>query len=97
MSVWEAEVAIEKDCTIIAVNLDGWRRINTNKCPAVIRNIGAIFVPFSPHIIKYALENYGMHPDNDYEYNDDTYRRFGYQLSGDTAYMPPKPKSFGFL
>src|SRR5712675_1727436 len=25
---WEAEVAIEKGCRIIAINLDGWRRIN---------------------------------------------------------------------
>ena len=92
--LWEAEVAIEKDCTIFGVNLDKWRRINTATCPAVIRNIGAIFVPFSPKIIKYALENFEIHPDNNYEYNDETYRKLGYQLSGDTAYLPPKPKLF---
>src|SRR5436305_2060950 len=57
---WEAEVAKEKGCTIIGVNLDGARSSVAQTCPPVICNIGAIFVPFSPAIIKYALENYGM-------------------------------------
>jgi len=43
---WEAEVAIEKGCRIICVNLDGSRKI-TDKCPAILRNVGAVFVPFS--------------------------------------------------
>jgi hypothetical protein len=75
---WEAEVAIEKDCTIIGVNLDGSRRMNKNTCPPIIRDIGAIFVPFSPKIIKYALENYKMHEDNNWHYKDKVYKRLGY-------------------
>jgi hypothetical protein len=75
---WEAEVAIEKGCTIIGVNLDGSRKIVERTCPPIIRDIGAVFVPFSPYIIKYALENYKMHEDNNYYYKDEVYRKLGY-------------------
>lgn len=76
---WEAEVAIEKNCTIIGVNLDGSRRIQGDTCPPIIRNIGAIFVPFSPKIVAYAIENYSMHDDNDnYHYIDSVYKSLGY-------------------
>ncbi len=76
---WEAEVAIEKNCTIIGVNLDGSKRVNTAKCPPIIRDIGAIFVPFSPNIVAYALEKYTMHQDNDnYHYKDHIYKQLGY-------------------
>ncbi len=75
---WEAEVAIEKDCIIIGVNLDGSRSVNTNSCPPIIRDIGAIFIPFSPKVIGYAIENYSMHDDNDnYRYKDSVYKQLG--------------------
>lgn len=76
---WEAEVAIEKGCTIIGVNLDGSRSMNTSTCPPIIRDIGAIFVPFSPKIVAYAIENYAMHNDNDnYHYKESVYKDLGY-------------------
>jgi len=78
--LWEAQVALEKNCTIIGVNLDGSRNVDSNTCPSVIRNIGAIFVPFSPKIIKYALENYNMHESDDYHYKDEVYRKLGYSV-----------------
>lgn len=75
---WEAQVAIEKGCTIIGVNLDGARQINDDKCPAILKNIGAIFVPYKPKIIGYALENYKMHDDNkNYYYQDSVYKNLG--------------------
>ena len=52
---WEAEVAIEKDCTIIGVNLNGARQMEISTCPPIIRDIGAIFIPFSPKIVGYAI------------------------------------------
>jgi len=55
---WEIEVAIEKQCRIIGINLDGSRTINNDNCPPIMRNIGAIFVPFSPKIVAYALSNW---------------------------------------
>jgi hypothetical protein len=75
---WEAEVAIEKGCTIIGVNLDGSRKIVEAACPPVIRDIGAIFVPFSPCIIKHALENYKLHQNDNYNYKEEIYTKLGY-------------------
>lgn len=70
---WEAEVAIEKRCTIIGVNIDGSRRVVDATCPPIIRNIGAIFVPFSPRIIAHAIGTYEMHEDDDYNYPESVY------------------------
>jgi len=75
---WEAEVAIGKGCTIIGVNLDGSRKIVEKTCPPIIKDIGAIFIPFSPYIIKYALKNYKMHEGSNYNYNDKVYKKLGY-------------------
>lgn len=75
---WEAEVAIEKGCTIIGVNLDGSRSMVEKTCSPIIRDIGAVFVPFSPKIIGYALENYKMHESGAYYYKDEIYQQLGY-------------------
>lgn len=77
---WEMEIALEKKCRIIGINLDGSRRVNAATCPAIIRNIGAVFIPFSPEIVAFALENYEMHPDKDYHYKDETYTKLGYKV-----------------
>lgn len=75
---WEMEVAIEMECRIIGINLDKSRRVVNATCPPIIRNIGAIFVPFSPKIVAYALENYKMHPNDDFHYKDEVYAQLGY-------------------
>lgn len=75
---WEMEVALEKKCRIIGINLDKSRKVVSATCPPIIRNIGAIFIPFSPKIVAYALENYKMHPNDDYHYKDEVYTQFGY-------------------
>jgi MTH538 TIR-like domain (DUF1863) len=49
---WEAEVAIEKRCRIIGVNLDKSRHMVQDTCPSIIRDIGAVFVAYSPGIIR---------------------------------------------
>ena len=77
---WELEVALEKGCRIIGVNLDSSRQINRNTCPAIIQNVGAIFVPFSPQIIAYVLENYEMHDSRDWYYKDSVYQKLGYKI-----------------
>jgi hypothetical protein len=77
---WEAEVAIEKGCTIIGVNLDGARQIVEETCPPIINNIGAIFAAFSPKIIKYTLENYEMKESGNYYYKDEVYKKLGYDV-----------------
>ena len=75
---WEMEVAIEKKCWIIGINLDKSRRVVDATCPPIIRNIGAIFVPFSPKIVAYALENYRMGANDDFHYKDHIYTQLGY-------------------
>lgn len=77
---WELEVALEKGCRIIGVNLDGFRHMNPNTCPKIIQDVGAIFVPFSPQIIAYALENYQMKNSKNYYYPDSVYKKLGYSL-----------------
>ena len=74
---WEAEVAIEKKCTIIGVNLNKARRMELETCPPIIRDIGAVFVPFSPKIIQFALENYEMQNNGNYYYKDKVYSALG--------------------
>lgn len=74
---WEAEVAIEKDCTIIGINLDGSRQMVESTCPPIIHDIGAIFVPFNAKIIEYAINNYKMNENSYYYYKDTVYDRLG--------------------
>lgn len=75
---WEIEVAIEKKCRIIGINLDGSRQMVDSTCPPIIKDIGAIFVPFSPKIVAYALENWEMQAKDNWSYKDEVYRRLGY-------------------
>lgn len=78
---WEAEVAIEKKAVIIGVNLNKHRSLDFGRCPAVIRDVGALFVPFSPRIIAYALEKYvPRSPNGAYHYRDHIYRKLGYDF-----------------
>lgn len=75
---WEMEVAREKGCRIIGVNLDGSRQMIQEKCPPAIRDIGAIFVSFSPKIVAYALSNWKMEGNGNWHYKDEVYRKLGY-------------------
>lgn len=76
---WEMEVALEKECRIIGINLDGSRQMVKETCPPIIRDIGAIFVPFSPNIIAHALENYEMKDNGNWIYKDEVYQKLGYE------------------
>ena len=58
---WEAEVAVEKGCTIIGVNLNQSKRFDAVRCPSIIKDIGAIFVAYNPKIIAHSLQKYTMH------------------------------------
>jgi hypothetical protein len=77
---WEAEVALEKDCRVIGVNVDRTRGVNSDTCPPIIRNIGAVFVPFSSRIVAHAIETHKQHEYGDWDYTDQTYRDLGYAV-----------------
>ena len=95
----EVEVAIEKGCRLIGVNLDHWRFQNLATCPAFFKTVGALFVPFSPHIVAHALNPANWqkpeppHYDH-YFFQDGLYTQMGYALDGYTAKLPPKPNPF---
>lgn len=74
---WEAEVAIEKGCRIICVNLNGDKSYNYDTCPPILNNIGAVFVPFNAKIIQYALDNYEMKDSDNWHYKDTVYKELG--------------------
>lgn len=88
---WEAEVAIEKGCTIIGVNLNMSRRFDSTRTPAVIKDIGAIFVAFSPQIVAHALEHYEMKDNGNRFYKESHYQKLGYSITGDKVGRPQKP------
>lgn len=74
---WEMEVAREKGCRIIGINLDGSRQMVDATCPPIIKDIGAIFVPFSPKIVAHALANWKMEAKGNWHYKDEVYQRLG--------------------
>lgn len=76
---WEMEVALEKGCRIIGINLDGSRYMVDATCPPIIKNVGAIFVPFSPKIVAYALSNWNMRATDNWSYKDEVYQKLGYK------------------
>jgi hypothetical protein len=55
---WELDVAVELDLPIVAVNLNGKRAIDDDRCPPLIRPEYVVHVPFKRAIIKYAIENF---------------------------------------
>lgn len=75
---WEAEVAIDKGCRLIGVNLNGSRRMDAERCPSVMRDAGAVFTSFNPGIVAYALTNFKKQRlGENYFYPDSVYATAG--------------------
>ena len=55
---WEIEVAIELGLSIVVVNLDKKRSMNSDLCPPILRNELAIHVPFGHKIIDFAIKKW---------------------------------------
>lgn len=89
---YEVEVAIEKGCKLIGVNLNN-ERFKDDLCPYFFEDIGAIFVPFSPKILSEALKR-EMRTKGNWSFKDDVYTRLGYKIVGRTAVLPEKPNPF---
>ena len=90
----EVEVAIEKGCRLIGVNLNNCR-FRDALCPDFFADKGAMFVPYSSRILGMALTWSKPRPNtalpDDWSYLDKTYTDLGYELVGDTATLPPPP------
>lgn len=96
---WEVEVAVETGCRLIGVNLNDCRFMD-GLCPWFFMNLGALFVPYSPHIIHEALKpwNRWPHPNDanygNWSFYDSVYTELGYTLGATTATWPPKISDF---
>ncbi|MFY7734203.1 MAG: TIR domain-containing protein [Bacteroidia bacterium] len=55
---WELEYALKNNIPIIAVNLNGKRERDIDRCPAIIRDELVVHVSFAHKIIKHALDNW---------------------------------------
>jgi hypothetical protein len=66
--------------------------MNPDTCPKILQDAGAVFVPFSPHIVQKALESYEGNDDGNWFCKDDVYIKLGYLLREKTAILIPKPK-----
>jgi hypothetical protein len=55
---WELEVALDLEIPIIAVNLNGNRICDFDRCPPIIRDEFVVHVPFKAKAIKLALDNF---------------------------------------
>jgi hypothetical protein len=55
---WEIELAIELGLPIIVSNLNNKTRLDSELCPAILRDACAAHIPFKKDAIKYALSNW---------------------------------------
>ncbi len=74
---WEAEVAIEKNCRLICVNINGDREINNALTPPILKNKGAMFVPFNASIIQYTLNSFTKETKDDWHWKNNVYNELG--------------------
>jgi Tat protein secretion system quality control protein TatD with DNase activity len=62
---WEIELAKEMSLPIIVANLDCCNRCNDSLCHPSLKMIDSIMhVPFGPHEIKFAIDNFSSKPNN---------------------------------
>ena len=62
---WEIEQALRLGLPIIAVNLNGFRMMDPNRCPPILSDQLAIHISFQQRIIEYAL-NYWENSHNQF-------------------------------
>ena len=103
---WELDVALELDLPMVAVNLNGKRAMDADRCPPIIRPEYVVHVPFRRAIIKYALDNFpNQHQSRapgasgPLYYPDSVYGRLGLNVPAKstepllTPLAPPAPRT----
>ena len=77
---WEIEAALDLGLPIIAVNLNGNRRLDINLCPPLLRGQGAVHISFQMGIIRHAIsqaKGKNGKQAGDYHYTTAAYRQLG--------------------
>lgn len=83
---WEADIALEKNCRIIGININKLMSMDTTLTPPILKNTGSIFVPFNAKIVKYSLDNYKQHENDDWHYPTSVYDDLGIGHNGTKIY-----------
>jgi len=55
---WEIEQAIKRDIPCIVVNLNGTKKQDNSRCPAIISDELALHISFSSKVLEYALNHW---------------------------------------
>jgi len=82
---WEIEQALSRELPIIAVNLNGQRSMDSDRCPPILKDALAMHISFNAKIMQYALENWPASYENlkskgetgPYYYKESVYRDLG--------------------
>ena len=82
---WEIEQAIRRDMPIIAVNLNGTRFMDQDRCPPLIREELGVHISFNAAIMQHALDNWPVshaslrqqRQSGPYYYKAEVYRGLG--------------------
>jgi len=77
---WEADVAIEKNCRLIGVNLNNLIQMDNNLTPPILKNKGVLFIIFSPEVLKHALNNFKKKGKGNFSYKDKFYTNLGFEI-----------------
>lgn len=83
--LWEIEQAMMRQLPIIAVNLNGKRSLDYERCPGILATALAIHISFNAAVMEHALENWpasesahkARHESGPHYYTDDVYKRLG--------------------
>lgn len=57
---WEIETAIGLGIPRIGCNLNGYRTVDSERCPPILRDSLSIHVPYSPKILQLTLEDWAV-------------------------------------
>lgn len=82
---WEIELALNLGMPITAVNLNGLRQMDSDRCPPLLKDALALHVSFNQSIVQYALDNWPnshlahkrRNESGPYYYQDPVYRKLG--------------------
>ncbi len=55
---WEIDQALKMDLPIIAVNLNGTRRLDSVRCPLILRSEIALHIPFNQSVMTHAMDKW---------------------------------------
>lgn len=58
---WQIEIALASRIPIIAVNINGKRRMDEELCPQILKGETVIHIPFGPKIMQHTLASWSSH------------------------------------